>query len=291
MTKLYAPSTNAVTQPWGAEFYNFNGVSYPQGFYRQKLGWYGHNGIDYSFGPDRNVYAAGDGVVTFADWGNKHPWVNEGGIVTMIDHGTFYTVYAHQYENDKIKVGQRVKAGQVIGTIGGTGMVAGPHLHFEVIPKNPNLRNGWYGRSKPVLVSDKPATVAPASVGDIMATLDNEDLEAIARAVWTYRNPRVEKKDDAYAILRGMPARVWGRTYKSPTNGKKYSMASYLINANVNSWKIPGVQRLVEKIASRNGIGQTELDAAVKEINDNTEAVLGDAIIDVDVSINGKEIK
>src|SRR6185312_3862299 len=108
---------NALTQDWAAEFYNFNGVHYPQGFYRQKLGWNGHNGKDYAAWPDNNAYAAGDGVVTWADWGNKHPWISEGGIVTMIDHGSFYTVYAHLNDNNMVTVGQRVKAGQVVGKI------------------------------------------------------------------------------------------------------------------------------------------------------------------------------
>jgi ribosomal protein L27 len=215
MTKLYAPSTNKVSQAWGAEFYHFNGTDYPHGFYRQKLGWYGHNGIDYEYGPDRNVYAAGDGVVVWADWGNTHSWFNEGGIVTMIDHGDFYTVYAHQDENDKVKVGQRVSAGQIIGTIGGTGMTAGAHLHFEVIPKNPNMGNGWYGRSKPVLVSSKPATVSAASgaiTKDWFDMASEADLRKIVREeladnrpkqtrdILTYHNTTRTKRD-LYALI------------------------------------------------------------------------------------------
>ena len=163
MTKLYAPSNNPVTQAWGAEFTEYAGQTFPRGFYRQNYGWNGHNGIDYAYGPDRNVYAAGDGVVVWADWAPRDSLYSGGGIVTEIDHGTFSTVYAHLNDNNMVKRGQRVKAGQIVGKIGGTGGVIGDHLHFEVIPKSPNMGNGWYGRSKPVLVSSKPATVSAAS--------------------------------------------------------------------------------------------------------------------------------
>ncbi len=54
------------------------------------------------------------------------------GNATFIDHGWgVYTAYYHQKEID-VAVGQQVQAGQLIGQIGATGRVTGPHLHFEV---------------------------------------------------------------------------------------------------------------------------------------------------------------
>ncbi len=54
------------------------------------------------------------------------------GNVTMIDNGWgVYTLYAHQSEIEAT-VGQQVQAGQLIGQIGATGHVTGPHLHFEM---------------------------------------------------------------------------------------------------------------------------------------------------------------
>jgi murein DD-endopeptidase MepM/ murein hydrolase activator NlpD len=63
------------------------------------------------------------------------------GNATMIDHGLgVFTGYMHQSEL-LVKVGDRVEKGQIIGRVGNTGRVEGPHLHFEVlvggVPVNP----------------------------------------------------------------------------------------------------------------------------------------------------------
>jgi len=50
----------------------------------------------------------------------------------MIDHGWgVYTGYMHQSEI-LVNVGDQVEAGQIIGKVGETGRVEGPHLHWEV---------------------------------------------------------------------------------------------------------------------------------------------------------------
>jgi murein DD-endopeptidase MepM/ murein hydrolase activator NlpD len=79
---------------------------------------YGANGAD--------AYASAPGVVVFAG-----PLTVRGNAI-MIDHGWgVYSGYMHLSEI-KVKVGDRVETGQVIGLVGGTGRVNGPHLHFEV---------------------------------------------------------------------------------------------------------------------------------------------------------------
>jgi murein DD-endopeptidase MepM/ murein hydrolase activator NlpD len=51
----------------------------------------------------------------------------------MIDHGWgVYTAYMHQSEI-YVSVGEHVDKGQLIGLVGNTGRVEGPHLHFEVL--------------------------------------------------------------------------------------------------------------------------------------------------------------
>ena len=93
-----------------------------------------HEGIDIGAGSGSPIYAASDGVVSFAGVMGGY------GNMTLIDHGGTVTAYAHQ-SRIGVGVGQSVRAGQVIGSVGSTGNVTGPHLHFEVRaggePRNP----------------------------------------------------------------------------------------------------------------------------------------------------------
>lgn len=80
--------------------------------------------------------AAGDGVVVFSDYSG------EFGILTIIEHPNgIRTYYAHQSQT-LVKAGNKVKQGDYIGKIGSTGLVTGPHLHFEV--RLPDGNGGYY---------------------------------------------------------------------------------------------------------------------------------------------------
>ncbi len=94
-----------------------------------------HAGLDISTRPGTPIVAPADGVVTFAG--------REGGYgkMVVINHGHgLVTRYGH-LKSFKVKQGQKVKRGQVIGAVGNTGRSSGPHLHYEVlmsgVPTNP----------------------------------------------------------------------------------------------------------------------------------------------------------
>ena len=88
---------------------------------------YGHYAIDIAATYGSTVRAAGEGVVTFAGWGN-----NGGGYQVWIAHGSgLFTTYNHM-SAVTVGVGQHVDRGQQVGRIGQTGNATGPHLHFEV---------------------------------------------------------------------------------------------------------------------------------------------------------------
>ncbi len=85
-----------------------------------------HSGLDFAGPIGAPVYAAADGKISFA--GQKQGYGN----IVEIDHGNGLTTrYAH-LSRFRIKAGERIEAGQVIGAIGNTGRSTGPHLHFEV---------------------------------------------------------------------------------------------------------------------------------------------------------------
>ena len=84
-----------------------------------------HEGIDIGSGSGSPIYAARSGVVTFAGRMGGY------GNLTLIDHDGVVTAYAHQ-SRIGVGVGDRVNAGEIIGAVGATGNVTGPHLHFEV---------------------------------------------------------------------------------------------------------------------------------------------------------------
>ena len=88
-----------------------------------------HYGVDYAASCGTPVYAAGNGVVSFAGWRGGY------GKFIGVRHGsTYVTHYAHlrSFANG-IRPGTRVRKGQLIGRVGTTGVSTGCHLHYEVV--------------------------------------------------------------------------------------------------------------------------------------------------------------
>ena len=88
-----------------------------------------HAGTDFAAPLGTPIMASGSGTITRAKW------CGGGGNCIKIKHNSTYeTIYAHMRNFAKgIKVGRKVKQGQIIGYVGSTGMSTGPHLHYEVI--------------------------------------------------------------------------------------------------------------------------------------------------------------
>lgn len=108
-----------------------------------------HNGIDiHATSSDPNIYNAISGTVNVVDNACKHvsAWnknskdyntcthINTFGnrVVIKGDDGRYY-IYGHmEYNSIKVKAGQRVNAGDILGRVGSSGASTGTHLHFEV---------------------------------------------------------------------------------------------------------------------------------------------------------------
>jgi murein DD-endopeptidase MepM/ murein hydrolase activator NlpD len=123
-TKLWdgifaSPAPDIYKECWPSLFGNrrsYNGSPYI----------YFHSGLDFCGGVGTEIFAPAPGKVIFAS-----PLTVRGN-ATMIDHGWgIYSGYMHQSEI-LVEVGEMVETGQVIGLVGGTGRVTGPHLHWEI---------------------------------------------------------------------------------------------------------------------------------------------------------------
>jgi murein DD-endopeptidase MepM/ murein hydrolase activator NlpD len=86
-----------------------------------------HRGTDFAAPEGDPVYAAAAGRVVFVD----HLQVR--GNTVIIDHGVgVFTAYNH-LSGFSVSEGEMVAVGQQVGQLGRTGLVTGPHLHWEVI--------------------------------------------------------------------------------------------------------------------------------------------------------------
>lgn len=86
-----------------------------------------HNGIDYVAPVGTPIMAAGGGSVVAAGYNQFN-----GNYVFIKHAGNYVTKYLH-LSKLSVNKGQRVKQGQTIGLLGGTGRVTGPHLHYEFV--------------------------------------------------------------------------------------------------------------------------------------------------------------
>ena len=102
-----------------------------------------HTGTDIRGATGTPIHAAAAGTVAMISDGGPY------GLATLIAHADgMTTFYAHQL-SVSVSEGQRVEAGEVIGAVGTSGWVTGPHLHFEVrLGGTAYDPMGWFGGSK-----------------------------------------------------------------------------------------------------------------------------------------------
>jgi len=103
-----------------------------------------HNGVDLIVDRYTPIMAAASGVVARVKCDpdfrgrfscNQDGYVGKGGcgwMVEILHAGNVMTRYCHMVRQPEVRVGQVVKAGQVLGQVGMSGNASGPHLHFEV---------------------------------------------------------------------------------------------------------------------------------------------------------------
>ena len=90
-----------------------------------------HDGVDIAAPKGTKVRASADGYVAYAGFS---PWDNGSrAYIVIIGHANGYeSVYAHLQPKRSVRAGQKVKRGDVIGSVGMTGLTSGPHVHWEI---------------------------------------------------------------------------------------------------------------------------------------------------------------
>jgi hypothetical protein len=126
----------------------------------------GHCGVDIGSTRGTIIHAAADGEIVIAHLEAS----GEAGRAIAIDHGQgVRTYYMHMDElRPGLEAGQRIRAGDALGTMGDTGLAFGPHLHFALTQE----RGGrtWYVDPEPILahavVLAQPRTLDPIDARD-----------------------------------------------------------------------------------------------------------------------------
>ncbi|MBF7074938.1 peptidoglycan DD-metalloendopeptidase family protein [Glaciecola sp. MH2013] len=139
--------------------------------------WKAHRGVDYAAKVGTPVMAAGDGKVI------KAAYDRYNGHHVFIQHGEKYTTKYLHFSKRAVKKGDTVKQGQTIGYLGATGMVTGPHLHYEFLVNgvHRNPRTVKLPQAEPIAKSEaaKFAIIADKKV----AMLDNNKRIMLAMHV------------------------------------------------------------------------------------------------------------
>ena len=127
-----------------------------------------HNGVDYAAKRNTPVKASGDGLISFL--GRQSGY---GRTIEIKHGGNIKTLYAHlERFNTKLKVGSKVKQGEIIAFVGDSGQATGPHLHFEF----------WQGqvRTDPVKVKLPSAKSVNKSQIEEFRNLLNSNLQKLS---------------------------------------------------------------------------------------------------------------
>lgn len=152
-----------------------------------------HKGVDYGGNGGKPIRAVASGVIT------TRAFLRGYGNVVYIDHGDgWQTRYAHMASFGPQQVGSKVKAGEIIGIVGNTGVGTGPHLHFEVrkdgkavnpADVSPIFKANQKG-NKLTQVSNT-AKVDKATHADKMVDIDNNNIV-----------PQAKKQEDTWQAIR-----------------------------------------------------------------------------------------
>jgi murein DD-endopeptidase MepM/ murein hydrolase activator NlpD len=152
-----------------------------------------HHGTDFGARRGTPLLAVNDGKVIFAGWMGGY-----GRVVKIKHAGGYVSLYAHQ-SRIRVKRGQHVKKGQIIGYVGSSGRSTGPHLHFGL------MKNGRWINPMKVL---RKKSVS----GSILKKFTKyKDVKTVKyKKVEIAGAEESRKRLEAY-LINDVPSYIWGR--------------------------------------------------------------------------------
>jgi len=250
----------------------------------------GHTGIDYPCPSGTPVKAVTAGTVLHVGWfGGSYAdnpyWIAPGfaGFCYVVDHGDFVGIYAHCLEGGtRVKAGQRVSEGQVLGLSGNTGGSTGDHLHFETLPDGWITNSRMYGRINPATIlaristqsatieTPKEDTLSAAEKDEIIRAIraegakDRAYLKALAYSGWldekggkhpgfmlVIEEEQRRAADDRHNLPKRVAAAVWGTVVKRASG--PINALQDLVNGATASMKTePAVAEILEDVREDN---------------------------------------
>lgn len=173
-TTQYAPVAGRITSGYGMRRHPILGYSRM------------HSGVDYGAAWGTPIFAVADGVVAFSGRRGGH------GNYVRVDHGGGVgTGYGHM---SRIAVGSGtpVRAGQVIGYVGSTGLSTGPHLHFEAYRNGRTVNPLSMRFATLAAVDHKELSAFKARLAEIRAVVPGEAFASLAPKEAEIRQPERE---------------------------------------------------------------------------------------------------
>jgi hypothetical protein len=246
----------------------------------------GHTGVDFPVAVGTPVRAAASGVVQHVGWysgsyADNPYWISPSfaGFVMVIDHGSFVGIYAH-LSSSPVNVGQTVREGDIVAYSGNSGGSTGPHLHFEVLPDGWDFNNGMYGRVNPARyitgITAQSSTTKPKPQEDTLSAAEVQEIKEYMHALLIGGYQSAGKKRPGISDQIGaLPDAVWEATV---VNGGKHSTRTELVKTRQ---EVTALRGAIAALAKNPNITPAQITEAV-------QAALAEAVVDVDVTVNGK---
>lgn len=138
--------------------------------------WRAHKGVDYAAPTGAKIRTVGDGVVEFI--GTQRGY---GNVVIIRHDNQQSTLYAHMHRfTPKLRLGDKVQQGQIIGEVGSSGWATGPHLHFEFLVNGQQI-DPTTMLPQPAQPLDAPSrTALLASADKLIGMMRQQEATAVA---------------------------------------------------------------------------------------------------------------